>query len=50
MIQQSTELELSKCVGKLLEPPVVAQDNCSTLFMEEHYTDLRAQASFLTHE
>ena len=48
MIQQSAELSKRR---SLLEPPVVAQEQVvSTLFTEEHYIDLRAQASFLTHK
>ena len=51
ILQQSAEL--SKCrefVRTTCGCTKASGNPCSTLFTEEHYTDLRAQASFLTHE
>ena len=51
MIEQSAEL--SKCrefVRTTCGCTRASGNPCSTLFTEEHYMDLRAQASFLTHE
>ena len=51
MIEQSAEL--SKCREFVMNTCGCTRSSgkpCSTLFTEEHYVDLRAQASFLTHE
>ena len=52
MIQQSAELSKCREFVRTTCGCRRASGNkpCSTLFMEEHYIDLRAQASFLTHE
>ena len=51
MLQQSADL--SKCrefVRTTCGCTRASGKPCSILFTEEHYTDLRVQASFLTHE
>ena len=51
MIEQSAEL--SKCREFVINTCGCSRSSgkpCSTLFTEEHYIDLCAQASFLTHE
>ena len=51
--QQQQSDELTKCSEFVRATCGCSKANgkpCSTLFSEEHYADLRAQAAFLTHE
>ena len=51
MIEQSAEVSKSRgFVMNTCGCTKASGKPCSTLFTEEHYVDLRAQASFLTHE